>query len=187
MATDNSISRSSSKLPVTCPTCGAVNFFFPCRILAGARFCNQACNGLSMVTHGNAKKQSQSAEYKTWAGIKDRCLNPSAHKYQDYGGRGITIFAEWRGSFQSFLAYVGKRPSSRHSIDRIKNEGNYEPGNVRWATRVEQQANRRNSRLFTLNGETHCISEWSRITGIHINTISDRLSRGLAVERALTK
>lgn len=82
--------------------------------------------------------------YYTWMQMKQRCYNPNATSYKNYGGRGITVFAEWRESFQTFLDYVGPRPEGK-TMDRINNDGNYEPGNVRWATGVEQIANRRSS------------------------------------------
>jgi hypothetical protein len=81
-------------------------------------------------------------EYNTWAGMHSRCENPKEAGYKNYGGRGITVCERWR-SFENFYADVGDRPSPKHSIDRINNDGNYEPGNVRWATRTEQNRNRR--------------------------------------------
>jgi hypothetical protein len=87
---------------------------------------------------------SQTPEYKCWQQIKARCLNPSHKAYPDYGGRGVALFAGWINDFQAFLAHVGHRPSDDHSLDRYPNhDGNYEPGNVRWATTVEQNNNRR--------------------------------------------
>jgi DNA-binding CsgD family transcriptional regulator len=82
-------------------------------------------------------------EYITWASMKVRCYKPSNKNYVNYGGRGITVCPEWLDDFEAFLAYMGPRPSPKHSIDRIDNDGNYEPGNVRWADRYVQSRNRR--------------------------------------------
>jgi hypothetical protein len=92
-------------------------------------------------THGHSVNPSP--EYKSWEAMKDRCCNPNNTSYRHYGGRGITICEQWRNSFEAFYATVGPRPSSTHSIDRINNDGNYEPGNVRWATRIQQANNKR--------------------------------------------
>jgi hypothetical protein len=75
-----------------------------------------------------------------------RCTNPRRKKYPNYGARGITVCEYWKNSFAAFLSDVGRRPTPRHSIDRINNDGNYEPGNVRWALPVEQAHNRRKRR-----------------------------------------
>lgn len=81
--------------------------------------------------------------YPIWTAMKQRCLNPNNRRYADYGGRGIAVCPQWVASFEQFLADVGDRPSADLSIDRIDNEGNYEPGNVRWATKAQQSANTR--------------------------------------------
>jgi hypothetical protein len=82
-------------------------------------------------------------EYGVWRAMRDRCNRPNNKKYSDYGGRGIGVCKEWNKSFEAFYAHLGPRPSKDHSIERMDNDGNYEPGNVKWATRSEQMKNRR--------------------------------------------
>jgi hypothetical protein len=122
--------------------------------------------------------------YKSWTGMKARCLDPDAPDYARYGGRGITVCERWL-VLDSFLADMGPRPAGT-SLDRIDNNGNYEPGNCRWASREVQANNKRDTRLLTHAGETLSISQWARKTGIERVTLSKRLGRGWSVERALT-
>ncbi len=138
---------------------------------------------INHTTHGLSKLP----EYKIWIGIIKRCENPNIEHWADYGGRGIAICHEWRNDFPAFLAYVGNRPSPKHSIDRYpNNDGNYEPGNVRWAIDVTQSRNKRSNHLLTLNGVTATLSEWSERTGINYGTLKDRIKCGWSHERALT-
>jgi hypothetical protein len=98
------------------------------------------CRTLQRVTrHG----QSRTAIYFIWKTIRQRCCNPKCASYKNYGGRGIKMCLRWKRSFECFAADVGTRPSSKHSIDRIRNNGNYTPGNVKWSTAREQALNRR--------------------------------------------
>lgn len=120
--------------------------------------------------------------------MQTRCHNPNSEDYPNYGGRGIRVCERWRTDFAAFLADMGPRPSSRHSIDRFPNQdGNYEPGNCRWATAKEQQNNRRNNNFLTHAGLTLTITEWSLRTGLSRQTILHRLKRGQSVSRALTE
>lgn len=96
--------------------------------------------------HGHAGRDRQSAEYICWARMKDRCFKPESVSYKYYGARGITVCAEWNDSFEAFLRDMGRKPSPRLTIERKDNDGNYEPGNCKWATRLEQRHNRRDAR-----------------------------------------
>lgn len=87
--------------------------------------------------------QSRTKLYAVWRGMTQRCHNPNNKAFRHYGARGISVCPEWRKSFEKFRDYMGERPSPKHSIDRIDNDGNYEPGNVRWATQKQQVQNRR--------------------------------------------
>ena len=91
--------------------------------------------------HGCAGRGRKTPEYRTWIEIKTRCYNPKATGYKYWGGRGITMCDAWKDSFQTFVRDVGPKPSPEHSIDRIDPNGDYEPSNVRWATRIEQNRN----------------------------------------------
>lgn len=124
----------------------------------------------SRRTHG----RHDSPEYTIWAKIKSRCCNPRSTHYRYYGGRGITMCVEWRDSFATFYAYVGPRPSPQYTIDRIDVNGNYEPGNVRWATRKQQANNRRNNVRLTYRGKTQLLAEWADELEIPLTTILNR-------------
>lgn len=99
------------------------------------------------LSHGHARNGARHPLYATWRGIKVRCTNPQAKDWPRYGGRGITMCERWGFSFPDFLADVGPKPGPEHSIDRIDNDGNYEPGNVRWADPTVQATNKRSVHL----------------------------------------
>lgn len=100
--------------------------------------------------HGHRAHGGRTPEYVCWVSLKARCENRKCRDYKDYGARGIGICDRWRGSFEAFLSDMGNKPTPKHSIDRINNDGNYEPGNCRWATAKEQRANQRNSKKASL-------------------------------------
>lgn len=128
-------------------------------------------------------------EYKLLNNILSRCYNPKTLKYHLYGGRGIGVAEEWRGmdKYPAFLAHVGRRPSPKHSLDRWPNKnGNYEPGNVRWATSTEQMRNARSNVMVTVNGEMACVTEMSAKYGIRKNTAISRIKRGWSARDTFT-
>ncbi len=140
-------------------------------------------NAASRITHG----QTQASEYRAWCAMKARCLNTKTGCYKNYGGRGITVCDEWRDSFKAFFAHIGPRPSPNHSIDRYPdNNGNYEPGNVRWATAPQQRRNSRQNTYLTINGETHCLADWARIAGVGNSAFSGRIKRNWPKEKLLS-
>lgn len=136
------------------------------------------------IKHGESREKSP--EYRAWSHVKNRCLNTNDPNYQRYGGRGISVCERWLQSFPNFLADMGRKPTPAHSIDRIDNDGNYEPGNCRWATKAQQSANTSRNRPITMGAETRLITEWETVTGIDHQTIAARLGRGWPVEAALS-
>lgn len=125
-------------------------------------------------------------EYKVWAKMKERCFNPNTKEYHNYGGRGITVCDSWKNSFTQFYQDMGPRPSKKHSIDRIDNDGNYEPGNCRWATREEQSRNKRVNRVVIFQGKRVLASDLSRDAGMGRSTVADRMNAGWDLVEAVT-
>ena len=126
--------------------------------------------------------------YKTWHNIRSRCKNPNASKYENYGGKGITICEEWDSSFENFYEWAMENGYEEGlTIDRIDGTGNYEPDNCRWVTPKEQANNTRANVRIEWNGINHTLTEWSEITGIKANTIRKRIFElGWSVEHALS-
>jgi hypothetical protein len=128
---------------------------------------------------------SKTPTHRTWIHMWDRCRRPSCSAYPNYGGRGITVCERWR-SFENFLSDMKEKPSPLHSIERINNDSNYEPGNCRWATRSEQDLNKRTNRLLEWRGKTQPIAAWEQELGISRSALRMRLRNGWTVERALS-
>jgi hypothetical protein len=133
-------------------------------------------------THG----RSASSEHGIWQGLQQRCSNPKARFYHRYGGRGIQVCQRWINSFEDFFSDMGPRPSKKHSIDRIDNDGHYEPGNCRWATKSVQCNNTSKNTLVVFRGTTKTMSEWAEEIGMNYSTLLYRFRRGWTVEKALT-
>lgn len=130
--------------------------------------------------HGMSKTNT----YRIWFGIKRRCFDKKEQSYQNYGGRGITICDRWM-DFAKFIEDMGERPS-KADIDRINNDGNYEPGNCRWISRKENSSNKRNTIHIAFNGETKTLASWSETLGISHKTLYYRKYRGWSDEEIIT-
>jgi len=142
--------------------------------------------GESRLRHGHFVGGKMSPEYAAWSGIWSRCTNPNKSDYKNYGGRGISVSDRWK-SFEQFLVDVGERPSPQHSLDRYPdNDGNYEPGNVRWATRDQQARNKRTNRVVEFRGQEMVLMDAVKLAGVNYATARQRIEAGWSVDRALT-
>lgn len=141
------------------------------------------------LKHGELCRGNHSKEADIWVSMLQRCRNPSCESFPNYGGRGITVCERWSGDdgLSNFIADMGRKPSGC-SIDRIDNDGPYSPENCRWATRKEQQRNRRANCNVTIGTETKCLTEWAEVLGINIKTVYKRIHVfGWEPLRALTE
>ena len=146
----------------------------------------KSCGCLSMeskieraTTHG----MSDTRIYRIWRAMRDRCENSNSENFYNYGARGISVCDRWK-SFENFLSDMGV-PASNHSIDRINNDGNYDPLNCKWSTRCEQNRNKRNNRLLSLHGITKTLSEWANHLNICQSSLRERLDKW-HIEKSLT-
>lgn len=136
-------------------------------------------------THGDAARGAVAPEYRVWAAMIGRCTRPKDKRWMDYGGRGIAVCDRWR-LYENFLADLGRKPSPKHTIDRIDANGHYEPGNCRWATMTEQQNNRRNNLMIEWQGRTMSAAQWERELGFRRGILHDRIrNHGWPIERAM--
>lgn len=128
---------------------------------------------------------SETPTYSSWLAMRDRCKRPRAANYKLYGGRGIKVCERWRKDFREFLADMGEKPTG-HSIERIDNNGDYTPGNCRWATIGEQCRNRRSNIRLTHEGKTQTLTEWAKEKKVSMHLVWERLYRnGWRLDRAL--
>ena len=146
--------------------------------------CNRKENksiGERNTTHGSSKTRL----YRIWHTMKNRCYNCNSKRYNDYGSRGIEVCNEWLNDFSAFRDWSIQNGYQEHlTIDRINNDGNYEPNNCRWVSNVEQQNNKRNSVYIQYRGETKTLAQWSKILNKPYNTLRNRLQRGWSIEQA---
>lgn len=120
----------------------------------------------------------RSPEFSAWSKMIARCYNKKNRKYSDYGGRGIAVCDEWRHDFMAFYQHIGPRPSPNHSVDRIQNNDGYRPGNVRWATYIEQNNNRRSNITAEVSGEILTAGQIAARFGLMHNTVLNRIKAG---------
>jgi hypothetical protein len=142
---------------------------------------------LARTKHGHSRRAGETPEYVVWQNMLRRCFDPTNKRWGRYGGRGITVHPGWQTSFASFLSDVGPRPSSAHTLDRIDNDGHYEPSNVRWVTPEQQARNKSSTRWIEAFEERLPLVVWAQRTGLERSLISYRLRVGWSPERALTE
>lgn len=138
-----------------------------------------------MLRHGHARSGAETPTFKTWKHMVQRCNDTRCERYSRYGGRGIRVCDRWR-SFENFLADMGEKPEGM-TLDRIDNDGHYQPGNCRWASRLKQANNKSNNRIVRALGQSMTASEWERKTGVLSTTIRARIdSSGVHADTAVS-
>lgn len=146
-----------------------------------------------LIKRNSTHNQRNTHLYEVWKSIKQRCKNPQSYAYKNYGGRGITICKEWNNDFKAFSdwsyanGYTTENRTSEKTkltIDRINNDGNYEPSNCRWVTRSHQCKNKRNNKVILYHGKSLCLVDWCKELNLHYTTISGRISRGWSIEKS---
>ena len=158
-------------------------------LVVGAHLKNgntQSCGCIhkkGLVERQTSHGMSETAEYATWMHMKQRCDNISDKDYKDYGGRGIEVCDRWR-KFENFYEDMGPRPKGA-SINRINNDGNYEPGNCEWAGGKDQARNKSNNCMIEYDGQIKCLQAWADKSGIPRGTIKYRITHGWTVKQAL--
>ena len=163
--------------------------------------CRCDCGATTTVDRGNARAGRTTScgcrvrklrgkwntpAYRSWKAMRERCCVPTSKDYPLYGARGVRVHERWADDFLAFLADMGERPEGT-TLDRINVDGNYEPGNCRWATPIQQSANRKNTLFLTARGETAPLAEWARRLGVEPSVLRNRKRAGWSDEQtALT-
>lgn len=164
--------------------CGSLRVIRGSHLRDGAKSCGCLRNTPPNKRHGHTSTRRKSRTYMVWQAMLARCENPKEKRWHRYGGRGISVCKRWH-SFDNFLADMGEAPTGL-AIERINNDGSYEPSNCRWAMQREQARNRCTNHFITHNGKTQCLTDWAVEIGVSSATLGDRLKKGMSVEAALT-
>lgn len=165
--------------------CGKAANVEGCSLSSGRSY---RCRWCSHARHGCSRVGQRRSEYEAWMSMKSRCSGRYKQYRKHYTERNIRVCQRWLDSFEAFLADVGTRPGPGYSLDRYPDgDGDYEPGNVRWATAQQQVDNSRLPRMLTANGRTMCVSHWAREIGMTDTGIRYRLARGMSPEDAVSK
>lgn len=178
------IEKAEKKQHYVCKCdCGNTSVVFRGNLTRGN---SRSCGCVRLTANGLSELHR--AEYYCWSGIIKRCTNPSDKSFKNYGARGISVCEEWRTSFEQFLTDMGPRPSPEHSIDRVNNDGNYEPANCRWANTYEQANNTRKNTFFTYDGERLTFSQLADKYHIPRTTLINRVHKlGWSIEDAIDR
>lgn len=172
------------KVPCRC-TCGTVKDVAVHNLTAGI---SKSCGCLkseSTVQRCRTHGLSDTGTHKSWLAMRRRCYDINYVSYPNYGGRGIKVCDRWKDDFEAFYTDMGDRPDGC-SLDRIDVNGNYTPENCKWSTRSEQQTNKQETLHIEWRGQKRSAMEWSKLLGIHVDTLRRRVRRGWDVERAMT-
>lgn len=173
---------SPPKNIIQCRNCGCDVSDRPEESSVRRVFCGAECRRAFFLVN----RPSKTVEYTAWQSMKRRCGSETGRDFRNYKSRGIRVCPEWEHDFPAFLKHVGLKPTPKHSLDRIDNDGNYEPGNVRSSTNIEQCSNTSRSRLYEYSGEKVTLPELYRRFGIKVGTLDSRMKRkGWSLEKAL--
>jgi len=152
---------------------------------AAAEGQRRAAAGVDVVRRKQREWRRQQPERTVWHLMRQRCENPKASGFENYGGRGIRVCDRWQ-SFDAFLADMGTRPSAKHQLDRVDTNSDYSPENCRWATRAVQARNTRRTHMITFRGVSLCLTDWAARAGLTRAALKSRVARGWPIEKALT-
>lgn len=164
-------------------SCGKLTSVAAAKLKSGH---TKSCGHLLYVGRPKTHGDTESREYRIWTDMLQRCFNPKRQFYPRYGGRGITVCDRWRNDYAAFLADMGRTPFSGAQVDRIDNDGNYEPGNCRWATRKEQGGNKSNIVYFEYKGRRQKASEWAEELGVPTKAFRQRVWKGWTPEEVIS-